>query len=129
MRTDKKAVAESQGKEGTGSAVAVGKSGAEVVHPHAAGIDVGNSAHYVAVRPDQDPRPCAGLSASPPILIGWLTGSELRSEDRGPAVHRGIGSLCTTFGKNAVSKSIWSTPDTPRIWRDAKRCAGKPVAV
>jgi len=27
------------------------------VHPHAAGIDVGNSAHYVAVRPDRDPEP------------------------------------------------------------------------
>jgi transposase len=31
--------------------------GLEVVHPHAAGIDVGNSAHYVAVRPDRDPKP------------------------------------------------------------------------
>jgi transposase len=30
--------------------------GLEVVHPHAAGIDVGNSAHYVAVRPDRDPQ-------------------------------------------------------------------------
>jgi transposase len=29
----------------------------EVVHPHAAGIDVGNSAHYVAVRPDRDSQP------------------------------------------------------------------------
>src|SRR5690349_21843211 len=29
----------------------------EVVHPHAAGIDVGNSAHYVAVRPERDPQP------------------------------------------------------------------------
>lgn len=29
--------------------------GLEVVHPHAAGIDVGNSAHYVAVSPDRDP--------------------------------------------------------------------------
>jgi hypothetical protein len=26
----------------------------EVVHPHAAGIDVGNEAHYVAVHPEQD---------------------------------------------------------------------------
>jgi len=25
--------------------------GLEVVHPHAGGIDVGNSTHYVAVRP------------------------------------------------------------------------------
>jgi hypothetical protein len=31
--------------------------GLEVVHPHAAGTDVGNSAHYVAVRPDRDPEP------------------------------------------------------------------------
>jgi hypothetical protein len=31
--------------------------GLEVVLPHAAGIDVGNSAHYVAVRPERDPRP------------------------------------------------------------------------
>jgi transposase len=29
--------------------------GLTIVHPHAAGIDVGNSAHYVAVRPDRDP--------------------------------------------------------------------------
>ena len=28
--------------------------GLEVIHPHAAGIDVGNSAHYVAVRPERD---------------------------------------------------------------------------
>ena len=31
--------------------------GLEVMHPNAAGIDVGNSAHYVAVRPDRDPEP------------------------------------------------------------------------
>ncbi len=29
--------------------------GLEVMHPRAAGIDVGNSVHYVAVRPEQDP--------------------------------------------------------------------------
>ena len=31
--------------------------GFDVIHPHAAGIDIGNSAHYVAVRPDRDPDP------------------------------------------------------------------------
>jgi transposase len=31
--------------------------GLEVMHPDAAGIDVGNSAHYVAVRPDRDAEP------------------------------------------------------------------------
>jgi transposase len=31
--------------------------GLEVVHPDAAGIDVGNASHYVAVRPDRDQEP------------------------------------------------------------------------
>jgi transposase len=31
--------------------------GLEIIHPHAAGIDVGNSAHYVAVAPHCDPEP------------------------------------------------------------------------
>lgn len=31
--------------------------GLEVIHPHAAGIDIGNSMHYVAVRPDRDSEP------------------------------------------------------------------------
>jgi transposase len=31
--------------------------GLEVVHPRAAGIDVGNDTHYAAVRPDQDAEP------------------------------------------------------------------------
>ena len=35
--------------------VRVDDPGLDVVHPDAAGIDVGNSVHYVAVRPDRDP--------------------------------------------------------------------------
>jgi len=31
--------------------------GLEVIHPQAAGIDIGNASHYVAVRPDRDPEP------------------------------------------------------------------------
>lgn len=31
--------------------------GLEIIHPQAAGIDVGNSAHYVAVRPERDSQP------------------------------------------------------------------------
>ena len=48
--------------------------GLTVMHPDAAGIDVGNSAHYVAVRPDRDPTRSAGLSVSPPTYIAWRTG-------------------------------------------------------
>ncbi|HEX2714186.1 MAG TPA: IS110 family transposase, partial [Candidatus Acidoferrales bacterium] len=49
--------------------------GLEVVHPHAAGIDVGNSAHYVAVRPDRDPEPVRRFecfTADLHRLANWL---------------------------------------------------------
>jgi hypothetical protein len=38
--------------------------GLEVVHPRAAGIDVGNGAHYVAVRPEQDAEPVRRFECS-----------------------------------------------------------------
>jgi hypothetical protein len=46
--------------------------GLEVVHPCAAGIDVGNGAHYVAVRPEQDQS--VGSSASQRTCIEWRIG-------------------------------------------------------
>jgi transposase len=49
--------------------------GLEVVHPHAAGIDVGNGAHYVAVRPDRDPEPVRRFecfTADLHLLADWL---------------------------------------------------------
>src|SRR3984893_16051406 len=49
--------------------------GLEVVHAHAAGIDVGNSAHYVAVRPDRDPEPVRRFecfTADVHRLADWL---------------------------------------------------------
>src|SRR5664279_2087286 len=49
--------------------------GLEVVHPHAAGIDVSNSAHYVAVRPERDPEPVRRfecLTADLYRLADWL---------------------------------------------------------
>src|SRR5258705_910872 len=49
--------------------------GLEVVHAHAAGIDVGNSAHYIAGRPDRDPEPVRRFecfTAEPHRLADWL---------------------------------------------------------
>ena len=48
---------EPQGAEGIERRLQSENPGLEVMHPEAAGIDVGNSAHYVAVRPDRDPEP------------------------------------------------------------------------
>jgi transposase len=49
--------------------------GLEVMHPNAAGIDVGNSTHYVAVRPDRDPDPVRRFdcfTADLQRLADWL---------------------------------------------------------
>jgi hypothetical protein len=49
--------------------------GLEVVHAHAAGVDVGNGAHYVAVRPDRDSQPVrrfACFTADLHRLADWL---------------------------------------------------------
>jgi transposase len=56
--------------------------GLEVVHPHAAGIDVGNSAHYVAVRPDRDPEPVRRFecfTADLHHLADWLESSGVKT--------------------------------------------------
>src|SRR5215469_13082820 len=54
----------------------------EVVHPNAAGIDVGGSEHGVAVSPDRDPEPvrCFGcFTADLREMAGWLVEKGVRS--------------------------------------------------
>src|SRR5215831_3743973 len=56
--------------------------GLEVVHPHAAGIDVGNGAHYVAVRPDRDPEPVRRFecfTADLHRLADWLRSCKVKT--------------------------------------------------
>jgi len=57
MRKDKKLWRNRKARKELARRLQSENSGLEVVHPHAAGIDVGNSAHYVAVRPDRDSQP------------------------------------------------------------------------
>jgi len=71
--------------------------GLDVIHPNAAGIDVGNSAHYVAVRPDRDPDPVRRFdcfTADLHRLADWL-----------PAVRRHDGRL-------AVDRRVLVCPST-----------------
>jgi transposase len=56
--------------------------GLEVVHPQAAGIDVGNSVHYVAVRPDCDPEPVRRFecfTADLHRLADWLQSHNVKT--------------------------------------------------
>ena len=57
MRTDKKLWRNRKARKELTRRLQSENPGLEVVHPHAAGIDVGNGAHYAAVRPDRDPQP------------------------------------------------------------------------
>jgi hypothetical protein len=70
--------------------------GLEVMHPHAAGIDVGNSAHYGAVRPDRDPdsvRRFACFTADLHRLADWLQQCGVTT------VAIAYASHCTSFGR------------------------------
>ena len=56
--------------------------GLEVIHPHAAGIDVGNSSHYVAVRPDRDEEPVRKFdcfTADLHRLADWLKSCRVKT--------------------------------------------------
>jgi transposase len=52
----------------------------EVVHPHAAGIDIGNQSHFVAVAPGRDPRPVqefGSWTSDLKRMAAWLKGCEV----------------------------------------------------
>lgn len=56
--------------------------GLTVIHPQAAGIDVGNSSHYVAVRPDRDAQPVRRFecfTADLYRLADWLEGCGVKT--------------------------------------------------
>jgi transposase len=57
MRAESSAQASRKSKKELARRLRSADPGLEVVHPDAAGIDVGNENHYVAVRPERDPEP------------------------------------------------------------------------
>ena len=54
MRTETSTPASRRAKKELARRLRSADPGLEVVHPDAAGIDVGNESHYVAVRSDRD---------------------------------------------------------------------------
>jgi transposase len=108
MRTDKKLWRNRKARKELARRLQSENPGLEVVHAHAAGIDVGNSAHYVAVRPDRDPQPVRRFecfTADLHRLANWLQSCGVQTV----ALRRRacIGFPCTTFWKNAGSRFIW----------------------
>jgi hypothetical protein len=66
-----------------------------VVHPHAAGIDVGNSAHYVAVRPELGPAPVRRL-------LKLHTYGLLNNSFQPPAEIRALRTYCRQRGEHVA---------------------------
>jgi transposase len=82
MRTDKKLWRNRKARKELARRLQSENPGLEVVHPHAAGIDVGNSAHYVAVRPGRDPQPVRRFecfTADLHRLANWLQSCGVKS--------------------------------------------------
>ena len=46
----------------------------QVIHPDAAGIDIGNEAHYVAVPPSRDSQPVRRFGCTTAELRPWQRG-------------------------------------------------------
>src|SRR5260221_9383689 len=71
MRADKKQWRNRKAKKELARRLQSENPGLEGVHPHAAGIDVGNNAHYVAGQADRDSQPgrrFGGFNADLPRL-------------------------------------------------------------
>jgi len=94
--------------------------GLDVVHLHAAGIDVGNGAHYVAVRSDRDPEPVRRFecfTAELYRLADWLRSCGVKTV---AMQSTGVYWIPLYEVLEAASRSISSTRGTPRICRDAR---------
>jgi hypothetical protein len=68
----------------------------EVVHPDAAGIDIGNETHYVSVPPSRDPQPvrCFGCTTTElKVMADWLKQCRIRT------VAIAYASHCTSLGR------------------------------
>jgi len=107
-------VAESQARKELARQLQSENPGWEVVHPHAAGIDVGNSGSLRGGEARPIPQPVRRLSASPPIssVANWLQSCGCRPW---PYSRRDVlDSAVRQSGKSAGSRFISSTHGTPR---------------
>jgi hypothetical protein len=102
----------------------------EVVHPNAAGIDIGNESHYVAVAPDRDPNPVrqfACFTEDLHRLADWA--EKLWHRYGGDAVYRSVlvAGLRDPDGEGARGVSGICTAYQESAWTEDRR-AGMPVA-
>jgi hypothetical protein len=62
----------------------------EMVHPHAAGIDIGNESHYVAAPSTRDEQPVQRFGCTAAELKAMALAEAMWHSHRGPAIHGGV---------------------------------------
>ena len=75
----------------------------EVVHPDAAGIDIGNESHYVAVVPSRDQQPVRSFGCTTgelKAMADWLKQCGIRTVAIAYASHCTSLGRCETFSSN-----------------------------
>lgn len=104
--------------------------GLEIVHPDAAGIDVGNQAHYVAVRPDRDAEPVRRFecfTADLYRLVAWLKKCRVKT-----IVLQSTGvywiPLYDIMEEQGFEVYLVNARRTKSLPEPQKRCTGKSVA-
>jgi hypothetical protein len=128
MRTDKKLWRNRKAKKELARRLQSENPGLEVVHAHAAGIDVGNSAHLrgsaTGLRPGTG-APVRVLHSSSPSISRLVR--ELRSADGGVAVDRSVVDPAVRhFGRTRVGGLSGQRLAHQESSGTQKRCAGGP---
>ena len=121
MRTDKKQWRNRKARKELARRLQSENPGLEVVHPCAAGIDVGNGAHYAAVRPDRDSQPVRRFecfTADLYRLADWLQNCGVKTVAlQSTGVYWiPLYDILEEHGFEVIS----STPSTPKICLDER---------
>jgi hypothetical protein len=80
----------------------------EVVHPDAAGIDIGNESHYVAVPPSRNSQPVRRFgctTAELKAMADWLKQCGIRTVAM-PGIANDLSMVCETHGRRACSVNV-----------------------
>src|SRR5271166_4444901 len=95
--------------------------GLEIIHPHAAGIDVGNESHYVAVPAGRDARPVrefGSWTAALEEMAQWLKSCGVET-----VVMQSTGCIglpCMMCSSATACKSTWWMPVARRVCLGAR---------
>ena len=100
----------------------------EVVHPDAAGIDIGNEVHYVAVPPNRTAKPYVASDAPPGTEGDGGLAQAMRDPDHGPAIDRGVLDRGLRYLESSGFEVYLVNARRPRIYPGAKATCRKSMA-